>query len=260
MKRLVFLIAPLIIFSSSFSFAQGSGRNSALSNKIFLPGKMGYTLFWQDDFNGDHLDSAKWSYRESSRRIGVFSKDALSVKDGVLHISAFMKNDTLHTGIVETKGKFSTTYGYFECRAKMQQSKGIWSAFWLQSPKISEGEDPAVFGAEVDIFEYFKQYGKDFTTHAIHYAYGPNMRSKGPILSYKEGLDQGYHVFGLEWTPEKYVFYVDGLKFHEETFGLSHIDEFIILSLEIPGNKREIENIISPDGFLIDYVKVYKKR
>jgi len=257
MKKLPVLILVLLIFSACTNKAPL--RNSALSEEHFSPEKMGYHLFWEDNFDGNRLDSTKWKYRESSRRIGMFSKDALSVNNGCLTISAFMKNDTIHTGIVETKGKFMTTYGYFECRAKMQQSTGIWSAFWLQSPKISDGEDPAEFGAEVDIVEYFKQYGKDFTTHAIHYAYGPNMRSKGPIMSYMEGLDQGFHTYGLEWTPEKYVFYIDGLKFHEETFGLSHSDEFIILSLEIPGRKMEIESLPLPDGFVVDYVKVYKK-
>jgi beta-glucanase (GH16 family) len=249
----------LLLLLSLSACTRPSLRNSAVSEEKFSPDKMGYHLFWEDSFEGNKLDTTKWSYRQSSRRIGKFAKDALSVKDGFLTISAFMKNDTIHTGIVETKGKFMTTYGYFECRAKMQQSTGIWSAFWLQSPKISNGEDPSKFGAEVDIVEYFKQYGKDFTTHAIHYAYGPNMQSKGPIMSYMEGLDQGFHTYGLEWTPEKYVFYIDGLKFHEETFGLSHADEFIILSLEIPGNKKEIANLPLPDGFVVDYVKVYKR-
>lgn len=252
------IIIALLLFPACGE-KKKSACNNAISNVQYIPEKMGYTLLWEDNFDGNRLDSTKWSYRESPRRIGIFSKEALSVKDGFLNISAFMKNDTLHTGLVETTGKFKTTYGYFECRAQMQQSSGIWSAFWLQSPKISQGEDPATFGAEIDIFEFFKNYGKDLTTHAIHYAYGPNMKSKGPLISHVQGLSHGFHTYALEWTPEKYVFYIDGYKFHEETFGLSHTDEFIILSLEIPANKEAIKHMILPDSFLVDYVKVYKK-
>lgn len=252
------IIIALLLFPACGE-KKKSACNNAISNVQYIPEKMGYTLLWEDNFDGNRLDSTKWSYRESPRRIGIFSKEALYVKDGFLNISAFMKNDTLHTGLVETTGKFMTTYGYFECRAQMQQSSGIWSAFWLQSPKISQGEDPATFGAEIDIFEFFKNYGKDLTTHAIHYAYGPNMKSKGPLISHVQGLSHGFHTYALEWTPEKYVFYIDGYKFHEETFGLSHTDEFIILSLEIPANKEAIKHMILPDSFLVDYVKVYKK-
>jgi beta-glucanase (GH16 family) len=234
-------------------------RNSAMSDTQYKPEEMGYKLFWEDNFDGTQLDTTKWRYRESARRVGFFSPKAISLKDGFLNIAAIKQNDTLYTALVETKDKFMTTYGYFECRAQMQQSTGIWSAFWLQSPKISDGADPAVYGAEVDIFEYFKQYGKDFTTHAIHYAYGPNMESRGPLVSYYEGIDKGFHTYALEWTPEKYVFYIDGYKFHEQTFGLSHIDEYIILSLEIPAKDKEIKDLIFPDAFVVDYVKVYKK-
>jgi beta-glucanase (GH16 family) len=256
-KMVSIIIALFFLFACSEK--KESICNNALSNVQYFPEKMGYSLIWEDNFDGYKLDSTKWSYRQSPRRIGVFSKEALSVKDGFLNISAFTKNDTLYTGLVETKDKFMTTYGYFECRAQMQQSSGIWSAFWLQSPKISQGEDPATFGAEIDIFEFFKNYGKDLTTHAIHYAYGPNMKSKGPLISFVQGLSFDFHTYALEWTPEKYVFYIDGYPFHEETFGLSHSDEFIILSLEIPGDKEAIKQMVLPDSFLIDYVRVYKK-
>ncbi len=123
-----------------------SACNNAISSVQYIPEKMGYTLLWEENFNDNQLDSTKWRYRKSPKHIGILSKEALSVKDGFLNIPAFMKNDTLYTGLVETTGKFMTTYGYFECRAQMQQSSSIWSAFWLQSPKISQGEDPVIFG------------------------------------------------------------------------------------------------------------------
>ena len=64
----------------------------------------------------------------------------------------------------------------------------------------------------------------------------------------------------MSGTPEKYVFYVDGYKYYEVTQGLSHIDEYLILSLEIPSKEEEIWNTVFPDVFTVDYVRVFKKR
>jgi beta-glucanase (GH16 family) len=58
------------------------------------------------------------------------------------------------------------------------------------------------------------------------------------MQSYLNGLSTGFHTFGLEWTPEKYVFYIDGLKFYEVMDGVSHIEEYIILSMELPNDKK----------------------
>ncbi|HBX21688.1 MAG TPA: hypothetical protein DEF88_14705 [Porphyromonadaceae bacterium] len=63
----------------------------------------------------------------------------------------------------------------------------------------------------------------------------------------------------LEWTPEKYIIYMDGLKFHERTDGLSHTDEYMILSMEIPATLENLKKACAPDTFIVDYVRVYKK-
>ena len=151
-------------------------------------------------------------------------------------------------------------YGYYECRAKLQKSPGVWAAFWIQSTEISKGEDPAIFGAEIDILEFFKKLGTDIVSHNVHWAYGPNQRTTRGMQSYLKGVSEGFHTFGLEWTPEKYIFYVDGYKFYEVTQGISHIEEYMILSMEYPSAREEIKNTVFPDVFIVDYVKVYQKK
>jgi len=80
------------------------------------------------------------------------------------------------------------------------------------------------------------------------------------MQSYVKGVSEGFHDFALEWTPEKYAFFVDGYKFYEVTNGLSQIEEYLILSMEIPAKAEEIKNTIFPDAFIVDYVKVYQKK
>ena len=232
-----------------------------LSDSPFDLKKEGYQLFWEDKFNGNELDSTKWAIRGvGPRGAGFITSDALEIKDGKIYINAFMENDSLKTSAVGTQGRFDTTYGYFECRAQLPKTTGNWAAFWIQSPGISSGEDPDKYGVEIDVFEYFKGQGGDFVSHNLHWAYGPNQKSTGAFLSKVEGVGEGFHTFAVEWTPEKYAFFVDGLKYYEIKEAISHIDEYIILSFEPAHSLEDLKGATLPDSYIIDYVKVYKKK
>ena len=141
----------------------------------------------------------------------------------------------------------------------MQKAPGVfWSAFWIQSTEIAKGEDPAVYGAEIDIMECFRKLGEDIISHNVHWAYGPNQQSTHGYQSYLKGVGEGFHNFALEWLPDRYIFYIDGYKFYEITKGISNIEEYLILSMEYPGKIEEISKSVFPDVFLVDYVRVYK--
>jgi beta-glucanase (GH16 family) len=105
------------------------------------------------------------------------------------------------------ENKYTHRYGYYECRCRLQQQKGWWSAFWLQSPIIGASLDPKKSGSEVDIMESFKP--GVITSHNVFTGgYGLDMqRIKVGGLSLDE---KDFHTFGVLWLPDKYVFYVDG--------------------------------------------------
>jgi len=255
------LVALFLFLFASSCIAQKISSNNAMSQKRISPKSMGYRLIWEDQFNGHELDTTKWNVRGvGPRRLGYNSAEAVKVEGGCLKLFALQKGDSILGSAVGTAGHFAPKYGYFECRAQLQKSSGVWGAFWLQSSKIAQGEDPALFGAEIDIFEFFEEMGNDTITHAIHWAYGPNMHSIGPMKSYLKGLSKGFHTYGFEWTAEKYSFFIDGYKFHEETNGISNIAEYMILSMELPETRKSLEKTIFPDVFVVDYVKVYQKQ
>lgn len=97
-------------------------------------------------------------------------------------------------------------------------------------------------------------------SHNVHWACGPNQRTTRGMQSYLKSVSKGFHKFGLEWTPDKYIFYIDGYKFYEVTIGISNIEEYMILSIELPSDKNDIKNTEFPDVFIVDYVKVYKNK
>jgi beta-glucanase (GH16 family) len=257
MKKSITILVFLLFTAPGFT--QNVQSNNAMSQKRVTPKSMGYKLIWEDQFNGHQLDTTKWNIRGTGpRRIGYNSPIAVKVEGGYLKLYALQKGDSILGSAVGTASHFTTKYGYFECRAQLQKSSGVWGAFWIQSSKIAQGEDPSLFGAEMDIFEFFEEMG-DTITHAIHWNYGPNMHSIGPKKSYLKGLSKGFHTYGFEWTAEKYSFFIDGYKFHEETRGVSKIEEYMILSMELPGERKNIANTVFPDVFTVDWVKVYKK-
>lgn len=232
-----------------------------MSDQHYTPESLGYSLFWEDQFEGHQLNSSKWEVRGiGPRASGYVSKKAVEVKDGYLHLSALKAGDSVLIGAVGSQNRFMTRYGYFECRAQLQKYPGQWAAFWLQSPQLSGGDDPAVYGAEIDIMEYFIKLGKDIVSHNVHWGpYGSNQHSTRGMQSYLPGLSEGFHTFALEWTPDSYKFYVDGYKFYEVNAGISRTDQYIILSIELPNDKKDMKNSVMPDEFIVDYVKVYKK-
>jgi len=258
MKKLLLVIAYGFLFFTSNGQRPPQGP---VSKNIFNPAKEGYELVWEDEFNGTSLDSSKWKVRGvGPRAIAYVSEEAVKVEDGLLKLFALKKGDTLLGSAVGTQDLFMSKYGYYECRAQVQASKGVWAPFWIQSTDISKGEDPKIYGAEIDILECFRKLGDDIVSHNVHWAYGPHQQSTHGMQSYLPGVGKGFHLFALEWTPEKYIFYVDGLKFYEVTKGISQIKEYLILSMEYPNSLEEIKETVFPDVFLVDWVKVYQRK
>ncbi|HVV72281.1 MAG TPA: glycoside hydrolase family 16 protein [Verrucomicrobiae bacterium] len=250
----------LMRFAPAAALAQRPAQNP-ISQTRYSPADLGYQLFWEDNFDGTSLDPHKWAVRGvGPRALGYVSPEAVKVENGFLKLSAVKKDGRVLLGAVGTQDLFMTRYGFFECRAELQKQPGVWGAFWIQSPDISKGEDPGKFGAEIDIMECFKKLGPDIVSHNVHWAYGPHQQSTHGMQSYLKGVSEGFHNFAVEWTPEKYVFFVDGYKYYEVTKGISHIPEYLILSMEIPSDPKDIKNTVLPDVFTVDWVKVYKKK
>ncbi len=222
-----------------------------------------YTLFWADEFNGSLLDSSKWNYRGlGKRRSAINAKDMVQL-DGKGHLVLFTQlvGNEIRTAMIGTQGKFETTFGYFECCVRLQRTDGNWSAFWLQSPLMARSGNPTTYGTEIDIYECFESQN-GWISHNLHWGgYGDAHKHIGSGQVKVENLSEGYHIFGLEWTPDEYRFFIDGKESWKTDKAVSHIDEYIILSLEV-GEKqarivRQDANFL--DNISVDWVRVYKK-
>jgi beta-glucanase (GH16 family) len=241
-------VAALVTFQAGAAFAAAPSED--------------YELAWADEFSGKELDATKWDYRGlGPRRKAVNDKDCVTLDgEGHLLITTKKVGDAYHTAVIGTQGKFETAFGYFECRVKLQTQQGHWSAFWIQSPTISKVGDPKVNGTEIDVFEYLSNVNE--VNHALHWdGYGKEHKSKGKRTKDQDfKFKEGYHTFGVEWTPEEYVFNIDGKEVWRTKDAVSHLKEYIILSMEVDTWGGDIGKAQLPDSCYFDYVRVYKKR
>lgn len=219
-----------------------------------------YKLVWQDQFNGHHLDTKKWSYRSLGERRDAYNvRRCVTVQKGFLALRTEEKNDSIFSAMISTQNRFETSYGYFEIKCLLPHEIGHWSAFWLQTPDIGKyiGE-PAKAGAEIDIMEYFTNRPKQIH-QTLHYdGYQEHHKIIHNVVRSKRFKQNNWHTFGLEWTPTSYTYYIDGEATFTVTEGISQRDQYIILSLEVGEQAGDISKANLPDYFIVDYIKVYK--
>ena len=78
-----------------------------------------------------------------------------------------------------------------------------------------------------------------------------------------EETPDGFHVFGLDWSENGYVYYIDGKESWRVDGPVSHREEFILISTECRGYRysdqpeENLKKAVLPDYFIVDYVRVY---
>jgi len=264
-------------------------RKTVKHVESLLPKNKKWQLVWNDEFDGDTLDRSKWDYRLHlmQQRHATFAEDGAEF-DGKSNLllklyekDAHFYSPHLQTGqnYLDRPGeknygkfrwpiaKFKTPefmhkYGYYECRCKLPTQPGWWAAFWLQSPIIGSTLDPALSGVEVDIMENFTRDG--VVSHNNHWnGYGTDHRHAGSGNRKIQDSPDGFHVFGLDWSPSGYVFYVDGQESWRCAGPISNTEQFILISTECMGYRdgdtpsAELKKAILPDYFVVDYVRVF---
>lgn len=232
-----------------------------LATSLHAEPPQGYELVWKDEFDGSALDDTKWTAQSAPRKGAENTPDAVSVRDGVMTITTWTEGGKHFTGFLRSAGKFETTYGYFEARIRFHTTPGEWGAFWLTSPSIGKPlGDVAKAGAEIDIVEHRAVYGlgngagndaSNLMAMALHWdGYGDAHQSKGHPGGPARGepsLQGNWHTYAVLWTPEHYVFFLDGKEQWTTDVALSHRPEFVLLTCEV--NDKGWAGAVPEGGF-----------
>ncbi len=266
-------------YRSTQSVSKTLASMESLETRLnFSPVGPGWQLQFADEFNGASLDQNNWSVVTGARRNAINSVDSVGVGGGNLTLTTHTENGKHYTGFISSKNLYSATYGYWEARINFQDSPGMWSAFWMQSPTNANPiGDPATAGTEIDIVEHRAvdvsntniNNKIESNLHWDGYAQGVE-QSAGSGLKNNPGstpLQGNFHLYAIEWDTTGYKFYLDGNQVWTTTQGLSKRSEYIFLSSEVQNNIWA--GTIPTGGYgslatsttkmTVDYVHVYQK-
>lgn len=232
-------------------------------------------LVWADEFDYDGLpDSTKWSYEVGgggwgNNELQYYTSKKLknaSVADGKLSIAALFESfggKSYTSARLVSKLKGDWLYGRIEVSAKLPSGRGTWPAIWMMPTDGAYGTWPN--SGEIDIMEHvgYDPHVVHCNTHTSLYN-GAN--GKGASIQVPDAFD-AFHVYAVEWTPEKMSFYVDDTKY----FTLNVTSDyrswpfnkrfFLIMNIAVGGNwggVQGVDNTVFPAKMVVDYVRVYK--
>ena len=249
---------------------EGSAQNRRPSSND------GYVLVFSDEFNQRNWsqpDPTKWRVpqRDSNvrwKRWVSNSPKVAFIKNGSLVCRAIpnrsASNDTARilTGAVDTRHTFTFQYGKVEVRMKTNIKEGNSPAAWLFVDKRLKNPR---YG-EIDIFESFGNRG---TAHqAVHTHQTWILKKKGVKHEFSIPLNvKKWHVYGLEWTPDKLIWTIDGIVVAQYTKSnvSQQLEEgqwtfdnpfFILLNQSLYG----LSKINSTYETYFDWIRVYQKK
>jgi beta-glucanase (GH16 family) len=201
-----------------------------------------------ENFDGTQIDRSTWRVRDNTylnQDQAWITKDAVSVHDGYLDITGrqlpaadwrdnpnalYLRNviRDYSTGYIDTidsagygnaaGDRFGQKYGHFEIRAwvpsESTMSRGIWPAFWLRADHQAGEIDPmeSYGGPTIRTFDPSSSYEWNSwgdTAQGSQTGIVKQM-TQGRADVGKDKIWQGWHTFGVNWSPGCLRYLYDG--------------------------------------------------
>lgn len=249
-------------------------------------------LVWSDEFDyTGRPDPAKWGYekgyiRNNEKQYYTDRPENVRVENGNLIIEArrealrneafksaedrnwrFRREFSEYTSAsLTTRDKAEWMYGRIEIRAKVPKGRGAWSALWMLGADWGQVGWPKT--GEIDIMENVG-FDRDTIHGTVHTdAYNHvrgTQRGKEIVVS---DPTENFHVYAVEWTPERIDFLVDGKVYN--TFSNEYksdaewpFDQKFHLKINNAiggdwGGKQGIDDASFPQFMTVDWVRVYQ--
>ncbi len=237
----------------------------------------GYTLVWNDEFDGSSLDETDWNFEIGTGTNGwgnnelqYYKKENTLLDQGYLIIEAKREsfNSSQYTSSrITTENKVEFNYGRIDIRAKLPKGQGIWPALWMLGANFRTVGWPSC--GEIDIMELVGGgEGKDDVVHGT--AHWDNNGTKADFSGSTQ-LSSGifndeFHVFTIIWDSNTITWYMDDQQYHVIDITQSELSEFqneffFIFNVAVGGNWPGSPNAstIFPQQMIVDYVRVFQE-
>jgi len=241
--------------------------------------QFGYSMAWQDEFNGSILDEASFNFELGdgcpnlcgwgNNELQLYTDEPSNVilENGSLVIRATRETSRdFRSGRITTKDKRSFKYGRIDVRAKITRGQGMWPAIWMLGQNIDDVGWPA--SGEIDIMENVGHLAA--TSHGTAH-WGPRGRGystfDGSSLTIDEDFAERFHVFSLVWEEDLIEWYIDETKFFTLTPANTRGEAwrfneefFFIFNVAVggnwPGNPDSTTEF--PQQMDVDYIRVFQ--
>lgn len=199
--------------------------------------RKGWTLVWDDEFDGSQVDRTKWDfdlgngfydYRNhawvpgwGNEELQYYTHDEenVVVRDSCLTIRA-VKAPLHGCGYTSARLKtrrrdgtvlFAKRYGRIEIRARVPWGKGLWPALWMLP--VNDTYGPWAASGEIDLMEIVGERPHE-VLNSIHFGCAYPKRS---LITTTYALPGGkqvsdWHTYAVEWEPGRIRFYVDDVQ------------------------------------------------
>lgn len=244
--------------------------------------KLTYELFFEDEFEGNKLNTKYWNYETGGGGWGnnelqyyTTNEKNSTVSDGTLKINAIKESyggREYTSARLTTAHKVDFTYGKVEASLKLPKGKGTWPAFWMMPTNSPYGPWPTC--GEIDIMEHVG-YNENYIVSSAHSEkFNFNVHSEKNATKLNPTATTEFHKYTLEWLPDRLRFFIDDVQFFEY-IASNYVttvdykswpydnDFFIILNLAIGGNwggAMGVDDNICPATYEIDYVRVFQAK
>ena len=244
-----------------------------------------WTLVWADEFQGDALDTEKWSYMTGdgteygipgwgNNELQYYREENVTVSNGKLHMIAKKESfggKGYTSGRIRSFEKGDWTYCRVKFLAKMPKGKGLWAAVWML-PSHTDYGGWAKSG-ELDIMEYLG-HETNIVHGTLHFGgEWPSNQSKGTHFELDGwGFDRDFHEFVMEWVEGEIRWYVDGELYQTQGAGDWHSSAapfpapfdknfHLLINLAVGGDwpGSPDGNTEFPQEITLEYIRVYEQ-
>jgi hypothetical protein len=224
----------------------------------------GYTLVWNDEFNGQSVDANNWAFELGNGGWGTHelqnytnqTKNAF-VSSGNLIIEA-RKDFT--SARITTKGKKNFKYGRIDIRAKLPCSQGIMSSIWMLGSNVDAVGQPTC--GEIDFVQV--AHAENVMYNVLHWSDAQHTAQQFGRNQSLGVVDDKFHVFSIVWDADQIVMFLDDV----QSFYMSTVNEalpfnndfFFIFNVAVGGDwPGPPDNTTQfPQRMVVDYVRVFQ--
>ena len=241
-----------------------------------------WTKTFSDEFDGATIDQTKWNIYTANYwdKRTHFAAENVVMGGGMVKLH-FEKKTGFHNddpkgqqtdyacGFLDSYGKWTQRFGYFEARIKLPTAPGLWPAFWTMPDRgVAAGEQwkrasTSDGGMEMDIVEHLTGWGPNRYNIAMHWdGYKKDHKATGCDVNYVQPDKDGFIVAGLLWEPGKLTYYNNGkplLCWENPRVGT--IASYAIFNIVTGGwDNTPLDDATLPADMCIDWIRCWQRK